>query len=64
MDNQKRYFFCYGWLEGIQYNDYLNDLLYWVYEDSDPDDGTLICSNTETGEWRYVIGSGDYVQNT
>ena len=54
----KRYFFGYGWLLPLAYSDYVNDLLNWVYEDSDPEDGTIICSNKITGEYRYVDERG------
>ena len=54
----KRYFFGYGWLLPLAYSDYLNELLNWVYEDSDPEDGTIICSNEFTGEYRYVDERG------
>lgn len=54
----KRYFFCYGWLYPVAYADYLNHLLNWVYEDS-AEDGTIICSNEVTGEYRYVEGTED-----
>lgn len=58
-ESMKRYFVGYGYLLPIRYDDYLNDLLNWVYEDSDQDDGTIICSNEITHEFRYVLGSGD-----
>lgn len=50
----KRYFFGYGWLYPLAYSDYVNELLNWVYEDSDEEDGTIICSNELAGEFRYV----------
>lgn len=53
--NEKRYFFGYGWLLPIEYEDYLCELLAWVYEDSDEEDGTMICRNEYTGEFRYVL---------
>ena len=55
----RRYFFGYGWLNGISYEDYLSDLLNWVYEDSDEYDGTIIASNEMTGEIVFVEGSAD-----
>lgn len=57
--SEKRYFFCYGWLDPLPYADYINDLLDWVYEDSDERDGTIICSNEISGEFRYVVGTED-----
>lgn len=55
----KRLFAGYGWLNGISYDDYLSDLLNWVYEDSDEHDGTIIASNEMTGEIVFVEGSAD-----
>ena len=57
--SRKRYFFYYGWLDSLPYADYVNSLLDWVYEDSDERDGTIICSNEITGEFRYVEGTED-----
>ena len=57
----KRLFAGYGWLAGISYEDYLSDLLNWVYEDSDEYDGIIIASNEMTGEVVYVKGSNDRV---
>lgn len=55
----KRLFAGYGWLEGISYEDYLSDLLNWVYEDSDEYDGTIIACNEITGKFVFVEGSAD-----
>ena len=55
---EKAYFIGYGWLHGITYQDYLSDLLNWVYEDS-AEDGTIIASNEMTGEIVFVEGSAD-----
>lgn len=45
--NPIRYFIGWGFLEWLPYEDYVNDLLWWVYEDES--DGYLIVSSmTET----------------
>ena len=55
---KKRYFFNYGWLLPLSEEEYLSEFLHWVYEDSDEEDGTIICSNKFTGELRYVLEDG------
>lgn len=55
MEDQKRLFPGYGWLFPIDYASYLSDILHWVYDDSDPEDGTMIVRNEVTCEYRYVL---------
>ena len=55
MEDQKRLFPGYGWLFPIDYDFYLSDVLNWVYDDSDEEDGTMIVYNEVTGEYRYVL---------
>ena len=50
--NTKRSFPGYGLLDGIDFDSYMLDLIYWVYEDDI--DGYLIVRNELTGEFRYV----------
>ena len=46
-----RYFIGYGFLKFLPYEDYLDELLYWVYEDYDGD--YMIVGSM--GEYRYTI---------
>ena len=57
--SSKRYFFNYGWLLPLSEVEYLNNLLQWVYEDSDEEDGVIVCRNEYTGELRYVLEEGE-----
>ena len=45
--NPIRYFIGWGFLEWLPYEEYVNDLLWWVYED-DSDGYLIVSSMTET----------------
>ena len=57
--NTKRSFPGYGLIDSIDFDSYMFDLIYWVYEDDF--DGYLIVRNELTGELRYVERMTDNV---
>ena len=52
--NPIRYFIGWGFLEWLPYEEYVNDLLWWVYEDDS--DGYLIVSSI--AETRFTGSKG------
>ena len=50
--SERRYFSGYGWLDSLSHDDYVFNLIYWVFEDDV--DGYMIVSSILTGESRYI----------
>ena len=53
-EDGKRYFIGYGFLEWLDYDEYVNDLLWWTLEDYAED--CIIVSSM--GEFRYTNERG------